>query len=167
MKRLSIVLVTILLLVAGCQTAATVKEAADDLVVTPAGMEYRADVHEAGVTNPWSEVQTTSVNLSDNVSVGYRSYIEAQAGETRNNIVFVWVGSDIPHFPNVELTTNNITAGIEINQSSGGGFPGNTEVVLAINIPKSIKPGNYTFDIGLVVDGKDYGQLPCTINVTK
>ena len=155
MKKLSTILVAILLLVAGCQTAATVKEAADDLVVTPAGMRYSSDI------------QTTTVNLSDKVSVGYRSYIEAQAGETRNNIVFVWVGSDIPHFPNVELTTNNITAGIEINQSSGGGFPGLTEQVLTINVLKNVKPGEYTFDIGLVIDGKDYGQLSCTINVTK
>jgi len=140
-------------------------EAPDDIVITPAGMQYRANVHEAGVTNPWPTVQTTTVDLSENISVEYRSYIETQAGETRHNIVFVRV-MPINQCPKVGLTTNNMTAGIDINQSSGGGFPGNTEQVLTINILNDVEPGEYTFDIGLVIDGEDYGQLPCTINVT-
>ena len=142
-------------------------EAPDDIVITPTGMQYRANVHEAGVTNFWPAVQTTAVNLSENISVEYRSYIETQAGETSHNIIFVRatpVASN--QFPEVGLTTNNMTAGIEINQSSGGDFPGNTEQVLTINIISDVEPGEYTFDIGLVIDGEDYGQLPCTINVT-
>jgi len=142
-------------------------EAPDDIVITPAGMQYRANVHEAGVTNLWPAVQTTAVNLSENISVEYRSYIETQAGETRHSIIFVRATPIPPNqFPEVGLTTNNMTAGIEINQSSGGGFPGNTEQVLTINILSDVEPGEYTFDIGLVIDGEDYGQLPCTINVT-
>jgi hypothetical protein len=166
MKRLSIVLVAILLIVAGCQTAPSAKESPDDLVTSPGGILYRANFHETGVTNPWPAIQGTIVDLSDNVTVSYRSYIETKAGETRNNIVSIrHVTSS--QFPNVSLTINKVTVGIEINQSGGGGFPGNTETVVAINILKNVTPGEYTVDIGLVVDGKDYGKLPCTINVTK
>ena len=140
-------------------------EVSDDIVITPSGMQYRANVHEAGVTNSWTAVQTTAVNLSENISVEYRSYIETQAGETRHNIVFIRA-TTVNQFPNVGLITNNVTTGIEINQSSGGGFPGNAEQVLTINILSDVEPGEYAFDIGLVIDGEDYGQLPCTINVT-
>ncbi len=171
MKRLGIVLVAILLLVTGCQTAAEVKEAPDDLMTTPAGWMYRANVHEAGVTNPWPPVESVSVDLGDNISVNYRSYIETNAGETRNNIVDMLLPSDIDSVPginpNINLSTSNITTGIEIKNGDAWTKPGEVKAVLIADISKNVKPGEYTFDISVVIGGKDYGKLPCTINVTK
>jgi len=168
MKKLVLVLVSILILAAACQTAAPVTEAPDDLIACPGGWAYRANVIESGEPNPWPPVDISAVAFDDNVSVNYRSHIETAAGETRNNIVSVGVPLTTSYEPPViNLYTTNTTAGIEITQGDAYSRPGFSEQVLVVNISRSIKPGEYTFQIGIAVNGKDYGQLPCTINVSK
>jgi len=36
---------------------------------------------------------------------------------------------------------------------------------LVIEISPDVQPGQYNFGIGIEIDGKDYGTIPCTINV--
>ena len=36
---------------------------------------------------------------------------------------------------------------------------------LAIDVPADMTPGQYSFGIGLEIDGRDYGTVPCTIEV--
>jgi len=38
-------------------------------------------------------------------------------------------------------------------------------VVLVIEIPPDIQPGQYNFGIGIEIDGKNYGTIPCRIKV--
>ena len=172
MKRLVIVLAAIMLIAVGCQTAAA-KEATDDIVITPAGWMYRANVQQAGITNPWPPINVSEVALDENTSVYYRAYIETKSGETRNNLVNAVIPVETAIstgivFPNVTLSTSNVPTGIAVKDGGGvGAQPGRTEELLVVNVSKNVKPGEYTFDIGLVIDGNDYGQLPCTINVTK
>jgi hypothetical protein len=168
MKKLVIALAAIIILTAACQTAALATEAPDNLIACPGGWAYRANIIEAGVTNPWPPVAVSAVAFDDNVSVNYRSHIETAAGETRNNIVSVGVplinGNESPA---INLYTTNTTAGIEVTQGDTYSRPGFSEQVLVVNISRSIKPGEYTCQIGPAVNGKDYGMLPCTINVSK
>lgn len=168
MKKLVIAVAAILLMVAGCQSAAPATEAPDDLILCPDGWMYRANIIEAGETNPWPPVAVSAVAFDDNISVNYRSHIETAAGETRNNIVSVGVplitGNEPPK---ISLYITNTTASIEVKEGDTYSRPGCSEHVLLINIPKSVKPGEYTFQIGLVVDGRDYGLLPFTISVSK
>jgi hypothetical protein len=168
MKKLVIALVAIMVLATACQTAAPVTEAPDDLIACPGGWAYRANVIESGKPNPWPPVNVSAVAFDDNVSVNYRSYIETKSGETRNNIVSVGVLLTTRYEPPVlNLYTTNTTAGIEVTQGDTYSRPGFSEQVLVVNISQSVKPGGYTFQINLAVNGRDYGQLPCTINVSK
>lgn len=149
-------------------TAAPVTEAPDDLIACPGGWAYRANVIEADKTNPWPPVDVSAVAFDDNISVNYRSYIETAAGETRNNIFSVGVplitGNESLE---ISLYTTNTTTGIEVKEGDTYSRPGFSEQVLVVNISKGVNHGEYTFQIGLVLNGSDYGQLPCTINVSK
>ena len=144
-----------------------VGQAADDIIFTPGGPAYRANVHEAGPNNPWPEVQTVIVQLSGNdaISLRYRENIETKAGETRNNIlglsgvnIFEKQGTPVVFVP------LNLSAGIAAieEQTTIGPM---TAAVMQIGIPPLITAGDYTFNIHVEIDGKDYGQVPCTITV--
>ncbi len=148
----------------------TIEEAADDVIPTPGGWAYRANVHQQGIVNPWPPVQTVEVVLGDNDNatyLTYRDYIETKAGETRNNIFHVRIPA-IVDIGNMNLEISNLPDEIEVTQGNQFHGPlGNSSKVLAIEIAQDIQLGEYTFEIGLEINGKDYGTVPCTINIVE
>ncbi len=147
---------------------ATGGEAPDDIMVTPFGPAYRANFYQEGVENPWLSIQITEAVLGDDVDVAhvwYRDYIETKAGETRNNIVIVRTPDwDIQ---SLNLYASNIPSGIEIAERERWHGPRTIASVLIIEIAQDIQPGEYTFEIGLEIDGKDYGSVPCIIKIVE
>ncbi len=138
-------------------------EAPDDIVHTPGGDAYRANVHQVGVPDKWPSVQSVIVKR-DNLQIQYREDIETRAGETRKNIIAVYGGEALID-GELTLYSSAVPDGIGLIDAGGGGRPGMLLTVLAIEISPDIAPGQYAFKIGIEVDGKDYGTLPCTINV--
>lgn len=158
--------------------SASAAEEADDILFTPGGFAYRANVQQTGVTNPWppvQEVQATLGSGNDILQVTYRNNIETQAGQTRNNI-FTSVlpnvtGNDImSNTLNVTLMGISLPAAITVAKDDGDwhdGDPGRrAESVLKINISSQVTPGDYNFEIEVAINGKDYGQVPCTVKVS-
>ncbi len=142
------------------------EEAPDNIVITPGGPAYR--VGQQGVEHPWPPLDTTKVTLgssfeTDAVYVRYRDYIETEAGESRNNIVFISMGNRA--VGSLNLYTVNLPTGIEVTEGIRWHGPGPVSVVLVIEIPPDVQPGQYTFEIGIEIDGKDYGTVPCRIKV--
>jgi hypothetical protein len=141
------------------------EEAPDDIVPTSGGVAYRANVHQEGEENPWPPIESTEVTL-DGIYLSYRDHIETKAGETRNNIFSVgqedgfWEGS-------LNLYATSIPSGIELAQSICGPSPGALDTVLIIEISPEAAPGQYTLEIGLEIDGSDYGTVPCIIEVVE
>jgi hypothetical protein len=140
----------------------------DDIVPVPGGLAYRANSHEEGIENPWPPIDTTKVVISssfqvDMVYIRYRDYIETKAGESRNNIVSVSMSNRAVGSPN--LYTVNLPAGIEVTEGMRLHRPGPVAVVLVMDVSPNVKTGEYSFDIGIEIDGKDYGTVPCTIKV--
>ena len=144
------------------------QEAADDIVITPGGGAYRANVHHQGEENPWPSIESTRAVLgsgADSLRISYRDYIETGAGETRNNIIHVGKEGGL-HGSNLALYAVAVPAGIELTDGGRGiGLPGATGAVLVIEISPDVAPGRYSFEIGLEIDGKDYGTVPCTVEV--
>ena len=136
----------------------------DDIVFTPGGYAYRANVHGAGVANPWPDVETAAVQLA-NINIRYRQYIETTAGETRNNLVFVNLAGG--HFEQNKLNVSiiNQPANLSISRESAVGLMGQLAALLVINISAGAAPGKYVFDIGIDIDGRDYGTIPCTVEI--
>jgi hypothetical protein len=143
------------------------QEAPDDIVITPGGFAYRANVHEVGVPDKWWSIWPTETVLSigsDTLRVSFRSYIETKAGEIRNNLIEV---STDNIFTNSRLILYSISRpeGIRLGICDEGGRPGLLQKVIAIDVSPDIPIGEHTFKIGIEYNNKYYGMLSCTINV--
>jgi hypothetical protein len=146
------------------------RQAPDDAIIMSNGCVYRANIHEAGRKNPWPPVAVTSTNFtrgSEIIMVRYRSVIEAKPTELHPNIVSIskedgfWTNK-------LDFYTVGVPKGINITRGYGvgGGPPGVIGTVLAIIVEPDVAPGQYTFKIGIIIDDKDYGNIPCTVNVS-
>lgn len=170
-----------LVLIAGCQSKqvsqtttttgtppTTVVLASDDIVITPAGPAYRGNVNQQGVKNPFLPVQTTVVPLTgaEDVRLDYRSTIETKAGQTRNNILWLY-GTSISakQGQTVIFTPEALPSGFEAPPAQTTVSPV-TKAVMEIRISSTVQPGEYSFQIRAQIGGQDYGNVPCTIDVT-
>jgi hypothetical protein len=101
------------------------------------------------------------------VSVEYRQNIETVAGETRNNIVEVYGKTAMITFQHMNLYAVGVPGVLDLAQYGDGKEerPGVPASILFINIPKTTQPGQYSFAIGIEIDGEDYGTVPCTLSV--
>lgn len=166
-------LVTVFLAVSGCQRMVPIVpgQSADDVVSAPGlGPTYRANIQQQGIRNPWPSVKTEDVILQREdvyVYVGYRDSIETKAGESRNDIVGVRVPSENARSPDVSLTVTNVPSGITVNQERLWGGPHAMKQLLIIEVARDVKPGRYFIQIGLRVNGRDYGDIPLTIIVVR
>jgi hypothetical protein len=154
------------------------EEIYDDIVPTPGGAAYRANVHHAGEENPWPHVETVVVELNGGW-LRYRDYIETGVGETRNNIFTLcreggfWedrfnLGKPSDFWQGcLELYAVSIPPGIGLTQTKSGGLPGTLTTELSIEISPDIAPGQYDFEIAMEVKGRHYGPVPCIIEVVE
>ena len=165
MKQLAILVVfaTILALAFGCGPVASGN--ADDLTYGPGGCTYKANFQQQGVRNPWPPIISKEMVLADNVTISYRAEIETRAGETRRNIFAAWKAGGLK-YSGLTLLVSGMPAGIEVKEGEEcGGLPGTVKQVFIIEISKDVKPGEYTFEINIEFEGKNYGKIPCTIKV--
>jgi len=145
----------------------TGKEAPDDIVPTPGGGAYRANVHQQGVENPWPPITSTETVLGagpDALTVSYRDRIETDAGQIHNNIVNVRREGGL-FDSRLALYSVGVPAGINLFSGGGVGLPGTLGRVVVIETEPDVVPGAYSFEIGIEVDGHDYGTVPCTLVV--
>ena len=87
-KLIGLILITFLMASVSCSSE-EIEGAPDDIVFTPSGLAYRANVHAAGKKNPWPDIESKKVVLGEGLEtarVSYRDCIEIKAGETRNNL---------------------------------------------------------------------------------
>jgi hypothetical protein len=148
-------------------------EASDDIVPTLGGSAYRANVHEQGVPDRWPSIQMATTRLAagpETITVGYRPTIVTEAGQIRNNLLLVDREGgfrEIGGITDIGLYTVGAQSGIQFAQGGAGGLPGTLATVLVVMIPDDIQPGRYDFGIGIEIQGRDYGTLPCTMEVSR
>lgn len=169
-KRWSIIFVlapmAALLVVSACQRAPTVPgQAADDIVPAPGlGPTYRANIQQQGVKNPWPPIQSAEVALGDNVFLSYRVLIDMNRGEAGNDIIWVRTPSDnITGSPEVELEVIGPPPGFEVKQEKIYAGPRAMKQLLVIKVSRNARPGQYDLQMKVVVNGKDYGEIPFTV----
>jgi hypothetical protein len=170
----SLFIVLTMVVAPGCRTSPTAtisstSEQPDDVVVTPGGYAYRANVHEQGVPDKWPPIQTVDVKLTsvnNTLQLNYRASIDTKAGLTWNNIFRLSGTSIITIFSvNAVFEPMNLPPGFEANEAQATIGP-TTAAVMNIKISPQVKPGTYTFQIHVEIGGKDYGQVPCAITVS-
>jgi hypothetical protein len=115
--------------------------------------------------------------------VRYKDNIVTEAGETRNNIFNVrgeggfFEGSGSSDYF-LRLYATSSPAGLHLFQDGAGALIGAMAKTLIIEVSDSMQPGIYTLEIGIeilerewrgtvprIIDEKDYGTVPCTIEV--
>jgi hypothetical protein len=165
-----LIFTTSIVLLSGCQSTPKTPagQSADDIVITPGGYAYRGNIQQQGVTNPFPPVQTVDVvlNTAENIILTYRANIQTKAGETRNNILGLsGTGIQSKMGQTVTFTPMNLPSGITSNPAQTNISP-RTSTYTAIKISSQIKPGKYTFEISVTINGIDYGKVPCEIDVT-
>lgn len=150
------------------------KKAADDIIFAPGGLGYIANFHQEGEESIWPPIQVSEVVLRSNlnsVGISYRAYIETKAGQVRNNIISVSLQRSIrlpwTDINDINLKVAGLLPDMQIWQDLEWHGPGRGEKLLFIEVPERVKPGEYKFEIGIEVDGKDYGRAPCTIKVVE
>jgi len=144
------------------------EEAPDDIMPTPGGGTYRANVHQSGVENPWPPIESTDVVLgsgSDVLNVSYRDYIKTEAGETRNNTIRIRKEGGLFN-SQLALYSVHVPSGIVLTDGGRGvGLPGTLGAILVIEIAQDVAPGEYPLEIGLMINGKYYGTVTCIVKV--
>jgi hypothetical protein len=149
------------------------EEVADDVVPQPGGIAYRANVHQAGDENPWPSIESTTVRLNSGkpeITLRYRNEIVTQAGETRNNIFTIlkiddWVEPN--EVTNIKYYTSHKPKGFILTYYLYAGLAGSLRPILSIEVLEETQPGRYKLDIGLEIKSKDYGTVPCVIEVVE
>lgn len=145
---------------------------APDDIVNISGGAYRANVHEVGVENPWPPVQAGIeywTKGEDTITVFHRTDIEAKAGEAYTDIISVGGEGGLDSENNtLKLYAAEIPKGITVtNTAKPVGLLGRLGTVLVITVSPDIAPGMYTVNIGIELDGKDYGTVPCRVTVSE
>jgi hypothetical protein len=140
----------------------------DDLMPTPGGYAYRGNVHQAGTSNPYPSIEIVTTSISsglDKVTVGYRRDMQTAKGEVRNDIVNLRKPGAGLENSSARLYLRDGPTGWIFGQITGVGLPLTLAPVLSIKIPLDAPSGDYDFFIGVTIDGKDYGTLPCRVTV--
>jgi hypothetical protein len=148
------------------------EQAADDVLPTPGGWAYRANINPDTADNPFPPIDSHNLAIYGHgisIYVTFRDYIETKAGETRNNIFSVGRAGDQavndPVSGVLRLYLLDTPQGITLTQDVGGGRPGLLQAVLMIDIAADVAPGLHNLRVGIEIDGKDFGSVPFTINV--
>ncbi|PIP48030.1 MAG: hypothetical protein COX14_04655 [Chloroflexi bacterium CG23_combo_of_CG06-09_8_20_14_all_45_10] len=140
----------------------------EEIINTPGGPMYKANVHEAG-ESPWAPpIKVTELVLGADVNaphLWYRDYIETQTGQTRNNLFTVAMSTLSPDTP-IKIEPVSVPAGIKVKHAGQwNNMPHTSTRLLQIEVSKDIKPGKYMIKIRIEIDGKDYDRVPCVIKV--
>jgi hypothetical protein len=176
MKNFIVLGVIIVLLVTPLIACKVAEGEADDIIPVPGGGPmYRANVHEQGVKNPWPPIDSAEITIGeppDIAQITYRDYIETEAGQTRNNLFTIYlpnaVSSDTTYIKTV-LQAVDVPSGITVTQDDwewhGADPARRSTTALIIEIAPQLGPGDYVLDFNVNINTKEYGTIPCTINV--
>jgi hypothetical protein len=141
----------------------------DYTVLTDNGIEYSANLdNERSTVNPHLKpIETEKIMMDDDIRVTYRAYIEALQREVRNIIRVESPGRTIQQ---LDLNMKNVPYGIEVFTP----YPGDkyyekqawygTDTATHVVLIEVYEDGQFSFDIGIEINGKNCGTVTCIIN---
>ena len=140
------------------------------------GPSYVGNSASANKNNypPVSIAQATLVKGTTQAHISYRADIEGPRGETRYNIISVFMtGKDINNdspqntIDTLSIYTLSVPEGLSVKELTQWSSDLASGSILSLNVPDDYAIGRYKFDIGILVNGEDFGTVPCTLSVTK
>jgi hypothetical protein len=165
----SALLMLAVVILSGCQAqlnTTSTTQRPDDIVSTPGGPAYRANVITPGKKNPWPPITVETAKLTDNISIEYRSVIDMPPGTTTNDLIYLYVGSAGQTTDNFTLSFVGITPRINIQEKASGlARPG--ALYKELQVANLAIPGfdSSTFRIKVEYKGRELGKVSCTVNI--
>jgi hypothetical protein len=148
----------------------------DDIIITASGPAYAGNTASANTTGPLEPVSTAQVTLAYGsyfAHITYRAAMESPKPGVRNDIINVFLTGKIINTPqpgntiqSLSFYVRDLPGGVTITE--GMQLPGDlsTSSVLVLDIAADAKAGQHDFEIGLIINGIDYGTLACTLTIT-
>ncbi len=149
-------------------------ENSESIVVTPGGPSYAGNTAGAG-TKPLDSVKITQATLTVGTThayISYRETMESFRSATHPNIINVFlagktINHSTPSNPISNITLYTVGApkymSIACVMQWTGGL--SSSEVLMFQTSEKMSTGKHTFDLGIIVDGVDFGTVPCTVDV--
>lgn len=145
----------------------TAEGSPDDVMPAPGlGPQYRANIQQQGVQNPWPPVPITTINLAVNEGTGvlsYRSEAQAALGDTKYNIIKAFPGEQVDSGRLYSVGAPDWLTLVHGQAYAGSGMMWGP--VLAMEIGPEAPYGDYTLVLGIEINGTDYGTFPVTLTV--
>ena len=161
------------------------EDSADDLVATPDGYAYRANCYQVDsvdnsggesrawlkgvpvIMNPIEDTTVTIGCLNDTAQITYRDIIGTHSNKTRNNIFSLYLSEAA--IDTVSITWASLPSGINVVHYSESYWyflsAHRYQSIYKIEIGPDVKPGQYTINFEITINGKKYGSIPCVIAV--
>ena len=150
----------------------------DALVRDSFGISYAVNFFaKNGISLPdnWRIMNTETSNFANDtlqIVVRYGAKIATEAGEMRNNIIEVLVLDAMDRgktlrYDGLNVKVSDPPDGLQFEQWGFWPHLGKVTTVLKIDVAVDAKPGLHNYDIDVEFEGKYYGTLPCTIEVTR
>jgi hypothetical protein len=144
----------------------------DAVVPTADGLKYEINVNPDKFDSRSQPVETETVSLDADISVTYRPDIELRESrresEARNIIHVAAPGRDMQ---SLRLNLKNIPAELDVvlpypqdkyYEYQAWHGTDSAEQVLLI---EAYNTGQFSFDIGIEIEGQEYGTIPCTVKI--
>lgn len=115
-------------------------------------------------------IKTSTVAIGypdDTVTINYRDSIATPAGTTRNNLLSIRrsVAMQSIDVKAVAAPTGITVTQVAVLLPSFGFSYKSGQAYLTIAVSSGVAAGHYTFEFGIKIDGKEYGNIPCAITV--
>ena len=150
--------------------------AGDSIVLFDSGPSYVGNSASANKNNYPSVVISQAVLTHDvfQLHVSYRADIEGPKGETRYDIIYLFLtGKDLNtsspqnSITAVKIYTTSVPEGLKITEATQWTGDLSSGSILMLDFTAGLSAGKHKLDLGIFVNGIDFGTLPCTLNVTK
>jgi hypothetical protein len=147
----------------------------DAVVPTAGGLKYEVDVNEEKFdSRSRQHIETETISLGRDVSVTYRPNIESMESRTRReqesrNIIHVEAPDK--DLQSLKLNLKNVPADIDVYlpcpqdkyyEYQAWYGSDSADLVLLIEV---YNIGQFSFDIGIEIEGKECGTIPCIIKI--
>jgi hypothetical protein len=151
-------------------------QAPDDIVLVSGGPVYAGNIASANSTGHLPAVnivQTILIKGLLSAHLSYRAAIESQKPAIRNDIIDVFltgetISTSRPANAVKSLSFYSVSLPRGVTLTEGRQFPGDlsTDSVLVLHVTEAARTGKHDFKIGVIVNGDDFGALPCALTVT-
>jgi hypothetical protein len=148
----------------------------DSVLLLPSSPSYVGNTSSQNPNNyPYVKIAQATLTKEDTQAhISYRQVIESPNNEKRYNIITLFLtGKNLNtsdpqnSVAAISIYTVSVPEGLVISDAIQWTGSLSSGSILQYEIPESLPAGKYKYEIGFIINGIDFGTLPCTLTITK